>query len=351
MSTPPVPEPLEPRLQRYSRQVLFTPLGPEGQRRLLHSHVVLVGCGALGSAIADTLVRAGVGSLRIIDRDFVELNNLQRQVLFDEHDVRDNLPKAEAAARKLRRINSGVSIEPVIADLNPDNAVRLCGDADLLLDGTDNFETRYLINDLALARGIPWVYGAVVAAEGRVMAVVPGRTPCLRCIWPEPPPAGEAETCDTVGVIAPAVHLVAALQCAEALKLLAGREGDLHRKLIVADLWRGTFGAMKLPEAPSDDCPCCARGAYEFLEGRRGFSPAALCGRNAVQVLPPEPVQVDLASLAQRLSSLRPQANAFLLRFAADDCRVTLFADGRAIIEGTTDPARARQIYARYVGS
>ncbi len=351
MSTPDAPEPLEPQLQRYSRQVLFAPLGRDGQQRLTHSHVVLAGCGALGSAIADTLVRAGVGSLRIIDRDFVELNNLQRQVLFDEHDVRDNLPKAEAAARKLRRINSAVRIEPVVADLNPDNAERLCGDADLLLDGTDNFETRYLINDLAVARGIPWVYGAVVAAEGRVMAIVPGTTPCLRCIWPEPPAAGEAETCDTIGVIAPAVHLVAALQCAEALKLLAGREDALSRALIVADVWRGTFHAMKLPQRPSEDCPCCARGQFEFLEGRRGFSPATLCGRNAVQVLPPEPVQVDLSALARRLSGLRPQVNAFLLRFVADDCRVTLFADGRAIIEGTTDPARARQLYARYIGS
>ena len=344
-------EPLEPRLRRFSRQVLFTPIGREGQQRLLHSHVVLVGCGALGSAIADTLVRAGVGSLRIIDRDFVELNNLQRQVLFDEHDVRDTLPKAEAAARKLRRIHSGAGIEPVVADLNPDNAERLCADADLLLDGTDNFETRYLINDLSVRLAVPWVYGAVVAAEGRVMAVVPGTTPCLRCIWPEPPAAGEAETCDTVGVIGPAVHLVAALQCTEALKLLVGRDDDLHRRLIVADVWRGTFHTMKLPDRPVADCPCCAARRFEFLEGRRGFSPASLCGRNAVQILPPEPVRVDLASLARRLSNLRPQANAFLLRFVAEDCRVTLFADGRAIIEGTTDPARARQLYARYVGS
>ncbi len=341
----------DPQLQRYSRQILFAPLDREGQKRLLHSHVVLVGCGALGSAIADTLVRAGVGSLRIIDRDFVELNNLQRQVLFDEYDVRDSLPKAQAAARKLRRVHSGVEIEPVVADFNPDNAERLCRDADLLLDGTDNFETRYLINDLSVRFGIPWVYGAVVAAEGRMMAVVPGATPCLRCVWPDPPAAGEAETCDTVGVIAPAVHLVAALQCTEALKLLAGREDALHRRLIVADIWRGTFHAMKLPERPSDDCPCCGQRRFEFLEGRRGFSPAALCGRNAVQVLPPEPVRVDLGSLARRLSSLRPRGNAFLLRFVAEDCRVTLFADGRAIIEGTTDPARARQLYARYIGS
>ncbi len=337
---------------RYSRQVLFAPIGAGGQDRLRRSRVALVGCGALGSVLADTLVRAGVGFLRIIDRDFLELNNLQRQVLFDEDDLEAGLPKAEAAARKLRRINSEVEVEPVVADLNPGNAEALCTGVHLILDGTDNLETRFLINDVAIKHAIPWIYGACIAAEGMTMPVLPGSPPCLRCLWEDAPPPGMTPTCDTVGVLAPVVHVIAGLQAVEALKILTGRIEEVCRGLTTLDLWSGRWRRLDMSSAAAaGGCPCCRQGRYEFLAGERGSSTITLCGRNAVQILPPPGLRVDFEAIASRLpASARPAANAYMLKFAAEGLEVTLFTDGRAIIQGTAEPAAARGVYARYVG-
>jgi len=341
-----------PELARYSRQIRLPQLGLESQRRLRHTSVALVGCGALGGTLASLLVRAGVGHLRLIDRDFVELDNLQRQMLFDEQDVSECLPKAEAAARKLRRVNSAVELEAVVADLGPRNARALCADADLLLDGTDNLETRYLVNDVAVQGGVPWVYGACVGVEGLVLTVIPGQTPCLRCLWDEPPPPGSLPTCDTAGVLATAASVVASFQATEALKLLAGRADALHGRLLAIDVWTGRVRAVNVQAAHEPGrCVCCGQGRYEFLDGTRASATTALCGRDAVQVLPPEGTSVDLRALARRLpASARARGNEFLLRFQADPYLVTLFADGRAIVQGTRDTAAARSIVAKYVG-
>ena len=339
-------------LDRYARQVRFAPLGEAGQRRLLGSRVTLIGCGALGAVLADTLVRAGVGYLRLIDRDFVELDNLPRQALFDEQDVAENQPKAEAAARKLRRINSTVTVEPIIADVHRGNVEEYCRDADLLLDGTDNFETRYLINDVAVSRGVPWIYGACVAAEGRVLPILPGETPCLRCVFPDAPPPGSVATCETAGVLGPIVHVVAGMQAAEALKLLAGRHEALNRRLTVIDLWAGRMRGINVDNARTPKCPCCGRREFAYLIGGRGSESVTLCGRNAVQVTPPTSGELDLPALADRLGpDASPRLNRFLLRFVAGEHEVTLFRDGRAIIKGTTDAGTARRAYARYVGA
>lgn len=342
----------DPRLARYVRQMAFPPVGAAGQQALLHARVVVIGCGALGSVSANALVRAGVGFVRIVDRDFVELDNLQRQVLFDEQDVAANLPKAEAAARRLRRINSAVEIEGVVADATPGNIEDFCRDVDLLLDGTDNFETRFLINDVAVKHSLPWVYGAVIGAEGLVMPILPRETPCLRCVWDEAPPPGSSPTCETAGVLGPAVEIVASLQVLEALKIIMGRLDDLNRNLMSIDGWRGTFRAFNMQsERDSGDCRCCRHGEYSFLSGDRTSAGVSLCGRNAVQVTPAAGAKVDFPSIAARLPfESRPVHNAFLLRFEVDGFQVTLFADGRAIVKGTPDPGVARSVYSRYVG-
>ncbi len=342
----------DPRLARYARQMSFPPVGAAGQKALLHARVAVIGCGALGSVSANALVRAGVGFVRIVDRDFVELDNLQRQVLFDEHDIAANLPKAEAAARRLRRINSAVEIEGVVADATPGNIEDFCRDVDLLLDGTDNFETRFLINDVAVKHDLPWVYGAVIAAEGLVMPILPRDTPCLRCVWDEAPPPGSSPTCETAGVLGPVVEIVASLQVLEALKIIMGRLEDVNRSLVSIDAWRGTFRAFNMQSArDAGDCRCCRHGEYSFLSGARGSAGVSLCGRNAVQVTPAAGAKVDFAAIAARLPfESRPVHNAFLLRFAIDGFHVTLFADGRAIVKGTPDPAVARSVYSRYVG-
>lgn len=344
---------LDPALARYSRQVLFEPIGAAGQKRLMLAHVGLVGCGALGTVLASTLARAGVGNLKIIDRDFVELDNLQRQVLFDELDVSQNLPKAEAAARKLRKINSAIEVRPVIADVHPGNIESLCGDVDLLLDGTDNFETRFLINDLAIKHAIPWVYGACVAAEGLVMPILPGKTACLRCIWEEAPPPGMSPTCDTAGVIGPVVNIVASFQAAEAMKILMGRLDAVNRELLTIDAWTGRVRGMNMQAArDAGDCPCCKRRRFDFLAGERASAAVTLCGRDAVQISPADgAATVDLRRMAERLRKLRAVGNEFLLKFTVDSLAVTVFADGRAIIKGTRDPTVARGVYAKYVGS
>lgn len=347
--------------------MLFEPIGESGQRRLLASRVTLVGCGALGTVLANTLARAGVGFLRIVDRDFIEIDNLQRQVLFTEDDIAAGLPKAEAARRALARINSDVRVEALVTDANASNIEMLCAGADLVLDGTDNFETRFLINDAAVKQGIPWIYGACVAAEGLVMSILPRDTPCLRCIWEEAPPPGMSPTCDTVGVLAAVVNLVASFQAIHAMKILTGRADTLNRDLLTIDGWTCRVHGIDMRSArESAECPCCKQGRYDFLNRSSESQATTLCGRNAVQFIPavvarppgpvapagraPAPV-VDFGQIAARLGpAAEARFNEFMLRFRAGECNVTLFADGRAIIKGTSDATAARVIYSRYVG-
>jgi adenylyltransferase/sulfurtransferase len=343
------PDPLD----RYSRQVRFPALGEAGQRALMTSRVTLCGCGALGTVLANHLVRAGVGFLRIIDRDFIETHNLQRQILFDEQDVKDNLPKAEAAARKLRLINSSIEIEPVVTDLDHTNALQLVGDADLILDGTDNFETRYLINDAAIKLDKPWVYGGVIGSEGQTMTIVPGKTPCLRCLIETAPPPGMTPTCETAGVLGPAVAVIASFEAIEAIKLLTGAHDAVNRELIMVDIWDWTFRQLKVAGLLGKvDCPCCKHRKFEWLEGAMGSHTTTLCGRNAVQVAARRPEPLDFPDMARRLAALGDvRHNAFMLRFATEGYEFTVFPDGRAIIKGTNDIAKARTLYSQFVGS
>lgn len=333
--------------ERYSRQILFSGLGEAGQARLMASRVAIVGCGALGSFQADALARAGVGSLRIIDRDYVELSNLQRQWLFEEADAEEGLPKALAAARRLSRINSAVKVVSEVDDLTPANAEELLGGVDLILDGTDNFETRYLVNDFAIHCGIPWVYGAAVGSYGLTMAILPGRTACLKCIYPEPP-AGAQPTCETDGVLNPVTSTIAALQTAEALKILSGNPKALANRLTMVDVWSGTVRQIVQPP-PDPSCMACGQRRFVHLEGSHR-APISLCGRNAVQIHE-RSRPVDLAELKRRLAPLgEVRANEFALRFSLPQYDITVFPDGRAIIKGTTDTGLARSLYARYIG-
>ncbi len=340
-------------LDRYSRQVRFPQLGEAGQRALIASKVVLCGCGALGTVLANHLARAGVGTIRIIDRDFIETHNLQRQILFDEDDVASNLPKAEAAARKIRAINSTISVEPVVTDLDHTNIVKLVGDADLILDGTDNFETRYLINDAAVKLAKPWIYGGVIGSEGQTMTIVPGQTPCLRCLIETAPPPGMTPTCETAGVLGPAVAVIASFEAIEAIKLLSGAREALNPHLIMVDVWDWSFRELKVAGLLGKvDCPCCVRRNFEWLDGAMGSHTTTLCGRNAVQVAVRRAEPLDFPELAGRLNGIGTvRYNAFMLRFSADGHEFTVFPDGRAIIKGTNDVAKARTLYAQYVGS
>ncbi len=340
---------------RYSRQTLFANIGEKGQRQLLDSTVTLIGCGALGTVLANTLVRAGVGHLRIADRDFIERNNLQRQVLFDEKDIADQLPKAEAAARKLRRINPDITIDAAVTDVNRDNIASLAEGADLLLDGTDNFETRFLINDLAVKTNRPWVYGAVIGATGLIMPILPHDTPCLRCVFENAPPPDANPTCDTAGVIGPAVNIVASFQATEAMKILMARTDDVLRMLLNIDVWSGRVTPLNVqPAREKGNCPCCVQGQYDYLEGDAGSSATTLCGRNAVQVHPGHGVEADFERLTEKLQAAAGSgmtSNKYLVRCQIGDHELTVFADGRAIIKGTSDPDVARSLYARYIGS
>jgi adenylyltransferase/sulfurtransferase len=339
-------------LERYSRQMRFPGIGEDGQRRLLESHVTLCGCGALGTVIANALVRAGVGYLRLIDRDFIETSNLQRQVLFDEHDVAENLPKAEAASRKLAAINSSVHVEPVVTDIDRTNILELVGDADLILDGTDNFEIRYLINDAAVKLGKPWVYGGCIGSHGQTMTILPGETPCLRCVFEAAPAPGEAGTCETAGVLAPVVNIVASYQATEALKILTGRRESINRELIYIDVWENLQRRIKIaPLLGKVDCPCCQRRRFEWLDGEHGAQTTSLCGRNAVQVAQRSASRLNFEELARHLEMLGVVTyNRFMLKFQIDGHEFTVFPDGRAIIKGTSDVDRARTLYAKYIG-
>jgi molybdopterin-synthase adenylyltransferase len=331
---------------RYSRQTRFPAIGEEGQRRLGESSVAIVGCGALGSVQAEILARAGIGRLRLIDRDFIELSNLQRQFLFDESDAAAGLPKAVAAARHLAQINSEITIEPMVADLTPSNALDLLGGMHLVLDGTDNFETRYLINDASVSRNVAWVYGAAVGSYGIKLAIVPGETACLRCVYPDPP-QGVQPTCETAGVLGPVTAAIAAMQAADAIRILAS--GSVSPRLTTIDLWSGEIRQLD-PPARDPDCPCCARREFTHLDGSRR-APVSLCGRNAVQIHE-RSRPIDLGELGQKLEPLAPvRSNEFALRVVLDPYELTVFPDGRAIIKGTTDIGVARSIYARYVGS
>lgn len=343
---------LPPDLARYARQVRFPPLGEEGQQRLTQGRAMICGCGALGSAIADTLVRAGVGTVRIVDRDFVELSNLQRQTLFDEADAAACLPKAVAAAEKLRRINSGVSVEPVVADVDPTNIEQFCAEMDVIVDGTDNFETRFLINDAAVKLGLPWVYGGCVGAEGQTMTILPGETACLRCLMPECPPPGSTPTCDTAGIVGPIVGLIAAIEAVEAIKIMSGNRSSISRHLTVVDLWQNWIRKVDVRGLREQaDCPTCKLGQFPWLTGRSMSRTAVLCGRNAVQLSHPESA-ISLDDLARRLEGIgQLTRNPFLLRLKVEGCELTIFPDARAIVSGTDDVRTARAIYARYVGN
>lgn len=338
-------------MDRYSRQILFEGIGEEGQRRVRAARVLVVGCGALGSAQAEMLARAGVGRLHLVDRDFVEESNLQRQTLFSERDARERAPKAVAAARRLGEVNSEVECVAEVADVNNSNVERLVAGCDVVLDGTDNFATRFLLNDACVKHGVRWVYGAAVGSYGVTMTVLPRETPCLRCVFPETPAAGSAPTCDTAGVIMPVVAVVAAVQVAEALKLLAGRPEGLHRSLMQFDVWGNEWRRLALRER-TPECPTCVLGRYESLEAEAADLATVLCGRQAVQVTPRAAARLDLDALAERL---RPagdvKANPYLVRLQAGDYELTVFADARAIIRGTEDPGVARSLYARYVGT
>jgi adenylyltransferase/sulfurtransferase len=339
-------------LDRYSRQMRFYGVGEAGQRRLLDSHVTLCGCGALGTVLANIMVRAGVGHLRLIDRDFIETNNLQRQVLFDEHDVAENLPKAEAGARKLSAINSNVHVEPVVTDIDRTNILELVQDADLILDGTDNFEIRYLINDAAVKLGKPWVYGGCIGSHGQTMTIIPCDTPCLRCVFEAAPAPGEAGTCETAGVLSPIVNVVASLQATEAFKILTGHVEQISRDLTYIDLWENTYRRIRIaPLKDKVDCPCCKHRRFEWLEGEHGTHTTSLCGRNAVQVTHRSPTRLNFEETARHLEIHGEVSyNRFLLKFTADGHEFTVFPDGRAIIKGTNDVDKARTLYAKYVG-
>lgn len=360
-------------LARYHRQMLLPGFGLDGQRRLRGSTALVLGCGALGCVVADLLARAGVGHLVIVDRDFIDPTNLQRQVLFDERDVADALPKAEAARRRIASINSGVTVTAIVDDLNHTNIERYAAGAHVLVDGLDNLETRYLANDLAVKSGRPYVYGAAVGTTGMALPILPRgagdtdpdtawgdsiATPCFRCLFEEAPPPGTSATCDTAGVLNAATAIVGSFQAAETLKILTGNYEQVSRRLLVVDLWSNDLQWLDLAGVRERaDCPCCRHRRFEYLEGRAGSQAATLCGRDAVQLRHrQQPGSIDLGAVAERLSRTAVvRVNEHLLRATLTDqgneFEITLFADGRAIVKGTDRPEVARSLYARHVGT
>jgi adenylyltransferase/sulfurtransferase len=334
-------------MEKYSRQTLFAPLGEEGQRRLLASRAVIVGCGALGSFHAAALARAGVGELVLIDRDFVEESNLQRQWLYDESDAREGLPKAIAAERKLRSVNSEIAVTGIVADVDATNVERLIGDADLILDGSDNFAVRYLLNEAAVKNSIPWIYGAAVGSYGVTATILPGRSPCLACLLPNAP-GGAQPTCDTAGILNAAAAAVASFQVADALKILSGHSEAVEPRLLTLDVWQGSPRSVAVGN-PNPECRVCSQREFELLDAAGTRPSTILCGRNAIQVRGDSPIDIEM--LAARLSALgEVRRNEYALRFVAPPYEMTIFLDGRAIIKGTDDPAKARSFYSRFVG-
>ena len=343
----------DPTLERYSRQMRFGGIGEKGQVKIRDSRVTLCGCGALGTVLANHLVRAGVGNVRIIDRDFIETHNLQRQLLFDELDVAANIPKAEAAARKLRLVNSTVNVEAVVTDIDRTNILELCKDADVILDGTDNFEIRYLINDVAVKLGKPWVFGGSIGSDGQTMTILPGQTPCLRCVFEAAPNPGEVGTCETAGVLAPIVTIIASFQATEALKLLTGQPEIINRELLCIDVWNNVTRRIKIAKLLGKvDCPCCQRRKFEWLDGDLGSHTTSLCGRNAVQVSHRSSSRLNFEDMSKQLQLMggKVNFNRFMLKFDVEAYEFTVFPDGRAIIKGTDDVEKARVLYAKYVG-
>lgn len=331
---------------RYSRQTMFPGIGEEGQVKLNKGNVVIIGCGALGTNTATFLVRAGVGKVRIVDRDFIEYHNLQRQVLFDEDDIKNQLPKAVAAERHLKKVNSSVEIEGIIADANYTNIEDFCSGADVILDGLDNLETRFLINDVAMKHRIPWVYGGAIASHGMTMTIVPGETPCLSCIHPILPDPGTIPTCETAGIVGTVPAVIGALQATEAMKILVG--GEINKELITLDIWRGIFHHLKI--APRQDCPAC-HGKYEFLDEKFTVKTTSFCGQSrAVQVVNTEVTKIALEEFAAQLKNVDSVSyNEFMLSFNVDDIDIVVFPDGRAIIKNTIDESAARELYDKYV--
>jgi len=345
---------MEPKnLDKYSRQILFHGIGQDGQERLSQSSAVLVGCGAIGTAVANLLVRSGIGRLRILDRDFVEPSNLQRQVLFDESDARESLPKAIAAERRLRAINSDADVEGIVADLTPDNATELLTGFPLILDGTDNFETRLLVNDAAVSLGVPWIYTAAVGSYGVTMTVIPGETACLACLLEGEEQGGNLgleATCDTAGILNAAVGVVASMEAAEALKILVGRRDALHGRLVSCDVWTGRLQSIGVARNPA--CRACVRREFRYLDAA-AQPHITMCGRDSVQIHERNR-RLDLSELGSRLTAASAsdiRRNEFLLRFRIPPYEMTVFANGRAILKGTRDPAIARSLYARYIGT
>ncbi len=337
--------------ERYSRQILFPGIGKEGQKRLLGSRVLILGLGALGAAHAETLSRAGVGFLRLADRDFVEFSNLQRQTLYTEDDARERTPKAVAARNRIALINSEIEVDEVVADVNQSNIEDLISDVDLVLDGTDNFQIRYLLNDACVKHGKPWIYGAAVSGYGTTMTIIPGETPCLRCIFEEIPPAGSSPTCDTAGVIQPIISAVSSVQVTEALKYLTGQKEKLHSSLLQIDIWNADWRKIGMSKQNAD-CRSCGKMEFDFLDADAEEFLTSLCGRNAVQVKPSNAGELDLKRLSETLSGFADiKLNEYLLRMSVDDLELTVFRDGRAIIKGTDDATIARSLYAKYVGS
>lgn len=337
--------------ERYSRQVRFGPIGAEGQGRIQAARVLLLGCGGLGAETANLLARAGVGFLRLVDRDVVELSNLQRQALFDENDVKESLPKAIAAARRIAQVNSGVRVEPVVADLDSSNILALMHEVDLVVDGFDNFEGRYLLNDACVKLGLPWVYGACVGGGGVAALLVPGLTPCLRCLQPTLPEAGASPTCDTLGILGPAAHLTASLEAGLALRYLVQGETSRQAALLTADVWEGRLQRVDIPYLPEEQpCPCCVERRFDFLDVPP--PPAVvLCGRDTVQVHPASGARPDFQALALQLRGMgEVVVNDHLLRLRIPANELTIFRDGRVNVTGTADTALARSLVARYFG-
>ena len=340
-------------ISRYHRQYLFHKIKEDGQKKISSSRVTVIGCGALGTVLVNTLARAGVGFLRIVDRDFIELNNLQRQVLFDEDDIKENLPKAIAAERKAKKINSQIKVEAIVSDVNFTNVENFIKDVDLVIDGTDNFETRFLLNDACVKHNKPWIYGAVIGSHGLTMTIIPNETPCLRCVFESAPPPELTPTCDTAGVIAPASMVIASLEATEALKFLSGNKKDLNKTLFSIDVWTHEVKNFKLEGLREvTNCPTCKKRNFEFLTGDSAAKTTSLCGRNAVQVTRGDRVKLNFSELAARFNQDgKAEYNSFMLKATTSNgYEFTVFPDGRAIIKGTNDPAQAKTIYSKYIG-
>ena len=336
-------------VSRYSRQIIFPPIGEEGQKKIMGSSVTIVGCGALGCISASLLARAGVGNITLIDRDFIELENLQRQTLFTEEDAKNYLPKAPVLAERLRQANSEIEVFPHISDLNHRNAQELLSSCDVVVDATDNLETRFLINDVCVKHGIPWVYGAAVGSTGMVKTILPGRTACLRCLMQDMPPPGSLPTCETAGILNSVPGVIGSLQVSETLKIILGETRDLGN-LIYIDVWTDRFDVIEVKQR--EDCPACRRRSFDFLDGRVASSVSRLCGRNSVEIVPEKPAKLDLENLRDKIANLGDaRFNGYLVIFKTGEWEIFIFPDARAIIKGTYDFSAARALYSKFIGS